>query len=229
MVFLDETSLAKTVENVNESLFFAIPIPKPDQEKVTQWIAGLLGVKGSYRGLFAPTPKDFATPATLLMGETLNSGASTAHILGEESMQILKKIPSTNPEVKKALERAQDITESFVREHEALQGHRAGMFCCGKCSVAYWRSLSSGCLPNSEERLAMGLKTLKTLRDGTGKWRRFPFYYTLLALSDIDHPGVQEEFRYSIRPIERMLKKTTASNKYYLRRKRLAEKILSKL
>lgn len=228
-MLLDITSLAKTIENVNESLFFGTPIPQPEQETVTQWIAGRLGLKGSYRGLFAPTPKDFATPATLLMGETLKTGASTAHILGEESMQILKKLPSKDKVVKKALESARDITESFVGEHEVLQGHRAGMFCCGKCSVAYWRSLSSGCLPYAEERLDRGLKTLKALRDGSGKWRRFPFYYTLLALSEIDHPGVLDEFKYSIKPIERMLKKTTASDTYYQRRKRLAEKILSKL
>ena len=118
---------------------------------------------------------------------------------------------------------------SFIREIEEDLGHKAGMFCCGKCSVAYWRNLSSGCLAHSEERLTQGLKTLKSLRDGTGKWRRFPFYYTLLALSEIDLPGVKDEYKYSAKPIERMLKKTATSEKYYMRRKRLAEKILSSL
>ena len=103
MTLLDESSLAKTIDNVNESLFFEKPIAREEKEKVTQWIASRLGLKGSYRGLFAPTIQDFKSPATLFMGETLKTGASTSHILGEESMQILKKLPSKDIVVKKAL------------------------------------------------------------------------------------------------------------------------------
>jgi len=223
MEHLVEESLAKTLDRVNESMFFDIPIPNQEQEKVTQWIIARLGQKGSYGGLFAPTEIDFADKVQLFMGEFLTTGASKAHILGEESMRVLKKMHIKSKEVQNALESAKNCMETILRRE------KSGMFCCGTCSVAYWRSLNSGCLDYSEERLSNGLKILKSLRDGKGRWRRFPFYYTLLALSEIDLPEVKEEFQYASQSMERTLNKTSKVDPFGSRRKRLVEGILSKL
>lgn len=40
------------------------------------------------------------------------------------------------------------------------------------------------------------LDTLAAHRDGKGAWRRFPFYYTTLALTELKHPKAREELDY---------------------------------
>jgi|TARA_B100002003_G_scaffold250999_1_gene292539 hypothetical protein len=44
------------------------------------------------------------------------------------------------------------------------------------------------------------LSALPEHRDDKGSWRRFPFYYTLLALTELDHPRASEELKY-VRPV----------------------------
>jgi len=52
------------------------------------------------------------------------------------------------------------------------------------------------------------MKALRDHRDGNGKWRRFTFFYTLLALSEIDMPEAVEELRYSAKISEKYLART---------------------
>lgn len=229
MNYLDESSLANTLDRVNESLFLSKPIPTKEKEKVTSWIINRLGLKGSYAGLFAPTKQDYENKTFTFTGEEFNSQASLAHILGEESMRVLKKLDVKTKNVKDALETAKNIMEERIRPGEESMGKKMGMFCCGKCTVSYWRSLTSGCLDYPEERLSNGLKILKKLRDGKGKWRRFPFYYTLLGLSEIDLQDVNDELRYVESTMEKSLKHLGRNEKFDPRRKVLLERLLSKI
>jgi len=103
-----------------------------------------------------------------------------------------------------------------------------GTYCCGKCSCALWRHLSVGGLDKAERRLAAGVKTLKSRRDGNGRWKVFPFYYTLLALSEIDLPSAVSEMRYAAPSCERILKQSPKDGKYTQRRQLLAERVLAK-
>jgi hypothetical protein len=43
-----------------------------------------------------------------------------------------------------------------------------------------------------------GVRALRACRDGNGRWRSFPHYYTLLALSGFDYPQVRDELRYAL-------------------------------
>jgi hypothetical protein len=71
------------------------------------------------------------------------------------------------------------------------------------------------------------MRILREHRDGSKRWRRFPFYYTLLALSEINEGSAIEEMRYAAPGLERMLKRRALGNRYELRRRVLAERILA--
>ncbi len=107
---------------------------------------------------------------------------------------------------------------------------RFGMYCCGTCSAALWRHIGVHQLakPNSERLLAAGLKKLKSYRDGKGRWRVFPFYYTLLALSEIDSSASIREMQYAAPSLERLLKRSASGDKNQGRRRLLAERILAR-
>ncbi|MGO9203940.1 MAG: hypothetical protein ACLQM8_25750 [Limisphaerales bacterium] len=51
------------------------------------------------------------------------------------------------------------------------------------------------------------LADLKTLRAGAGKWRRFPFFYTCLALTEIGPGLASAEMRYAAAYWQRNLKR----------------------
>jgi hypothetical protein len=91
-----------------------------------------------------------------------------------------------------------------------------------------WRHLAVGGLDNQEARLAEGLKALKSYRKQEGEWRRFPFYYTLLALSEIDSPLAVEEMRYAAGRCERYLKRSSGNDIYTKRRRTLSERVLER-
>jgi hypothetical protein len=70
------------------------------------------------------------------------------------------------------------------------------------------------------------LSALPQYRDGQGAWRRFPFFYTLLALSELDHPKVRDELRYARGACEQKLTRLKPSNDTALRRIAVMERVL---
>jgi hypothetical protein len=94
--------------------------------------------------------------------------------------------------------------------------------------VSVWRHLSVGGLSRSRERLAGGLQYLREHRNGKGRWRRFPFYYTLLALTEIPGRRANSEIKYAAAGLERLLKRRTSGGRFDLRRRTIAERILTR-
>ncbi len=90
-----------------------------------------------------------------------------------------------------------------------------------------WRHLAVGGLDHAKARLQNGMTVLKKYRDGTGRWRRFPFYYTLLALTEIDTPSARQEMQYAARVCERVLKRLHGNGRYGRRRKIVLERVLA--
>jgi hypothetical protein len=83
-------------------------------------------------------------------------------------------------------------------------------------------------LSRREARLRGGLTHLREHRDGSGRWRRFPFYYTLLALTEIPGRAAGREIRYAAPGLERMLKRRARGGRFETRRRAVAERILAR-
>ena len=76
--------------------------------------------------------------------------------------------------------------------------------------------------------LAGGIRQLKKHRDNKGRWRRFPFHYTLLALNEMDFPAAIREMKYAAPSVERIAKRNPGKDIYAKRRQIVAERILAK-
>ena len=226
MKIIYAASLAQTLDALNEAFFFGHSLSKTQRNEVAKWLASRHGLPYSYANMFAPTEADYRHGVRLFTGETVRSGAATAHILGEEVCRALILLGVKDKIVGNALEEAtRGMLERLNRPE--CNTYRTGIYCCGTCSASFWRHLSVGGLTKHEQILDAGMKTLKRYRLGDGKWRRFPFYYTLLALSEIDNPGALAEMRYAAPVLEKMVNRA-ARNKFGQRRKALAERILAK-
>jgi hypothetical protein len=223
MKIVHTDSLGDTLDALNEAFFYGRALSSKEKIEAAKWIASRQGLPRSYRGMFAPTDEDFREGATMFTGENVKTRGGSAHMLGQEACRALLLLDVDLPDVRAALDRASAGID------EALDSYprHAGTYCCGKCSVSFWRHLSAGGLKNREGELSGGLAWVKSLRDGTGKWRRLPFYYTLLALDGIELPGAIQEMRYAAPVLDRMVKRSPRGE-FGQRRLDLAERILGK-
>lgn len=118
MDLLDTTSLANTVDAVNEAIFFSHTIPKREARRVAKWLAARQNLPGSYEGMFAPTVKDYRDGIRLFTGERITSGAATGHILGEETCRALLLLDIDVEEAQAALQRATHSMDQRLGQFE---------------------------------------------------------------------------------------------------------------
>ncbi|NPV48563.1 MAG: hypothetical protein HPY69_16610 [Armatimonadetes bacterium] len=219
-------SLAATVDAVNEVLFFSWPLRVAEKTQAARWIASRQGLPGSYAGMPAPTELDFATGLRVFTGERMRSGGGLAHVLGEEACRALRALGPSSVATREALERAEaGMALRLQRDRYATTGR----YCCYTCSVALWRNLAGGGLGGGEELLAAGLRHLRDFRDGKGRWRGFPFWYTVLSLSEMSVAAAADELEYATRVLQRPLRGTREGDQYATRRRVLAQRVLGRL
>ncbi len=227
MRLVNTQSLAATVDAIGEAFFLGRQLPKTQRRGAADWIAARLGKPGSYAGMFSPTRRDFDRGIKLFTGESIATGAGIAHILGEEACRALILLDIGGAKVRDALATA---CAEMIRKMRLGRDRASGTYCCGKCTVSLWRHLAVGGLENNEALLAAGMKTLKSCRERAkpGRWGHYPFYYTLLALSEIDTPAATAEMRYAAPPCERLLRRSPREGRFDARRRIVAERILAK-
>jgi hypothetical protein len=220
-------SLSQTVDALNAAVFERRPLPAAERKQVARWIASRQGLPGAYAGTFAGFAAERIKGIVLFTGERISS-ASARHIVGEEACRALRLLDVRDRTVSAALDRACDGLMRCL-ERAALDPRRTnpGLFCCGKCSVGLWRNLLSGSLNRQEERLRRGAGHLRSMRDGNGQWRRFPFWYTVLALGEMEVPEARRELRYAAPVLERAAG-STARGIYARRRRELAVRALGR-
>jgi hypothetical protein len=227
MKLVHPNSLAATLDALNEVFFMDRSLTRRDSAALVRWIVSRQGLKGAYCSMFAPTTLDFKRGIRLFTGERVVSGAAIGHILGEESSRALILLNGSSPPAKEALQKASNGMMKALKRSETRWKVR-GFYCCGTCTASLWRNLAAGGLRQSKKRLMAGMKALKHYRDGNGKWRRFPFYYTMLTLTEIDLKSAGDEMRYAAPVCERYLRRYKAKNKLAKRRRFVMEKVLAK-
>lgn len=223
------TSLSQTVDAANAILFAGGTLTNAERAKVTGWIAARQGVPGAYAGMFAGFPSERSKGIVTFTGERIAS-ASARHILGEETCRLLRLLKPRDADAIGALERANRGMQERI-DAAALDPRRdnPGLFCCGKCSVGFWRNLQSGGLDRHEERLHRGVAHLRSVRDGEGGWQKFPFWYTVLALSEMHTAGARAELTYSAPTLTRTAARAPSASVYAARRHVLATRVLATL
>jgi len=222
-------SVSKTVDAVNAAQFDGRALGPPERRQVARWIAARQGLAGSYAGTFAGFPAERSKGIVLFTGERITS-ASARHILGEEASRVLRLLHVRDRSVASAIEAADEgLMRSLARAAAAPRHRNPGLFCCGKCTVGLWRNLLSGGLDRGDERLQRGASHLRSVRDGKQGWRKYPFWYTVLALSEMDMPEAKAELTYATPALERTASRNVPSATYARRRHELAIRTLNGL
>ncbi len=219
-------SLSETVDAVHEAIASGAKINASERKQVASWIASRQGLPGAYANTFAGFAKEQKHGIRLFTGERVNS-ASARHILGEEACRVVHQLKVRDRVVSQALDRATEgLLQCLARAATDPRRTNPGLYCCGKCTVGLWRHLAVGGLDRQEERLKKGIESLRPRRDGKGGWRTFPFWYTVLLLSEAGIPSAKAELRYAAPELERVTSRS-AKTVHALRRQAIAARALS--
>jgi len=168
-------------------------------QEALQWVLTRQGLQRAYFNLFLPTDQDLSEGARLLTGERMLSDAGTRHVLGEEALRtvIVWGLGSSSA-VAQALKGFNDLLEA---------GGKNGSWCCYTCTIAFLRTLTA-VKPNKWDMIhEKGLSRIRKARRHDGRWHGFPFYYTLLTLSEMDTPSARAELRHASQVGERLLRR----------------------
>ena len=221
-------SLAALVDRIEQKRYFGQKIPARELLAAERKIASRQGLPGSYAGMFAPTRLDFRRGMRVFTGEAVRSGAATAHILGEECCRLLLELNFKDRLVSVALARAEAGMLERLNSSERVHARHIGFYCCGICTVSLWRHLAAGGLDHPVPRFRDGLRVLTSCRSGSGRWNRFPFFYTLLALTELDVPEARKELRWAAPAAERSLRAPRGAGRFPKRRRAVLEQALAR-
>ncbi len=221
-------SLAALVDRIEQKRYFGRRIPTRELRAAARDIASRQGLPGSYAGMFAPTRLDFRRGIRVFTGEPVRSGAATAHILGEECCRLLLKLKVNDRLVSAALARAEAGMTERLTSPERIHSRHVGFYCCGICTVSFWRHLAAGGLNHPVPRFRDGLHVLAGSRSTGNRWKRFPFFYTLLALTELDVPEARKELRWAAPAAARSLKALRGDKRFAKRRRAVLEQALAR-
>lgn len=228
-MLINTASLSQTVDAIHAAHFDGRAISVAERRQAARWIAARQGLPGAYGGTFAGFPSERSKGIVLFTGERVVS-ASARHILGEEASRALRQLRVREPNVTRALEAAESgLMRCLERAAQDPRKRNPGLYCCGKCSVGLWRNLLAGGLDRQEERLRRGASHLRSMRNAEHQWRTFPFWYTVLALSEMDSAEARTELKYAAPALVRAASRAVPSGLHARRRRELAIRTLNRL
>jgi hypothetical protein len=228
-MLINKASLSQTVDAIQAADFDGRPLTAAERGDTARWIAGRQGLPGCYAGTFAGFPAERSKGIVLFTGERITS-ASARHILGEEASRALRRLGVRGRGVARALAAADEgMLTRLAHAAEDPRKRNPGLYCCGKCTVGLWRNVLAGGLDRREERLERGARHLRAVRDAEHGWRKFPFWYTVLALSEMTGGDARAELEYAAPMLEREASRARSASIYARRRQELAARTLGGL
>lgn len=218
-MLIDETSLSETIDAVSVRLAAGEPLPAVEQEDVVAWLLGRQAQAGRDRGMFAPFPGEYEPGVRLFTGERLRTRVATRNVLTLESARILSALAGERAEVRSVLART-----SVAMRHACFALSHCVIGECAHSSIAYMRDAASDRSGDHRKWIEDHLHVIREHRDGKGRWKRFPFYYTLLALLEVGTPSANAELEYA-RPACRRVVGRASSGDYVTRRRRILGRV----
>ncbi len=233
---IDEKSLATVVDDVNHAHFFGHSPTKKDARAATAWIRSRFwqDIPAKIRAAKNPDPRWAAIPKTFVLTDQDQKSklrAFTGEPVQNASMRMIY-----SREAARALLVLSEVTGQRVPEAEEhcasvfskqdLADREPKLYCCGPCTASVWRLMNTGVLGGCEDKLDSMLGLLPLHRDDKGTWHRFPFFFTLLALIEMDRPAALAELKYAQPECEKKRKRLKPKDTYAERKLEVLDRVL---
>ena len=221
-MLVEEASLAGTIDTVNVCMAEGEPLLPAEREEVVEWLLVRQVVSGRNSGMFTPFPGEYKAGVHLFTGERLRTRIAARNVLTLEAARILSALAGTRADVRNALSRT-----SMAMGHACFAVSHCVIGECAHSSIAFMRSAASDRSGDHRKWIEDHLHVIREHRGGKGRWRRFPFYYTLLALLEVGTPSANAELMYARPACDRVIGRSSCSS-FSPRRKRILERVLER-
>jgi hypothetical protein len=222
MIIVHPTSLSTTLDTTAGMFFTQKLISSIQCEEITSLLTGRQIQFGQNSGFFLPFASEVEAQPRLFSGEPLHTDFAHRHIMLIEATRFLVLLGVDAPAVRHSISCADQRMAASCYSKFCSTGE------CKTLTIAYMRYLKLCTTPDSGTDLNRFLSRLADFRDGNGKWNGFPYYYTLLMLSEIDAPLAAQELEYAVPTCEKLLGKLRLSDPHSKRRRAILNTVLSR-
>ena len=190
-----------------------------DLEQVVEFIVGQQIRYGQDAGTFVEARNVSRSKVRVYTGERLQTYLAAKNILTISSVRALV-LSGSSSEV---------VYSSILVAEKWLDNQCFSVFCAtGECrhsSVAFIRYLNAS---GKTERLNRMIAQLTKFRDTKGGWKGFPYFFTLLTLSEIESSIADDELKYALAFAEQRFKKSRIEEPYNTRRDEIFARVQSR-
>ncbi len=218
---LSSPNLRLTLDSLDDALFHHLPLTDAERAAFTLSIISKQIPSGPCTGLFNHGTAGREVTPRLFTGERLYTLLAAHHTLLIDSARLLTLLGVKTGAVARAIELANQKMEARCY---------AGFCAVGECrhlTIAFMRCLIASAPPGGGHRLNSFFNRLVAHRDGQGKWGSFPFYYTLLMLSESELPQAAEERLYAAPACAALLQRAWKDDPTSRRRKTILERTIN--
>jgi hypothetical protein len=221
-MIIHPTSLLATLDAAAEAIFYQNNLSNSLRHEITNQIISRQCQTGVNTGFFLLYASESEAKVKLFSGESLNTNLAQNHIPMIEAVLILKLLDFGSHAVTHAIELANHRMEKMCYSTFCAKGE------CKALTIAYLRVLSLDRSGNSASRMITHISNLTNHRDGKGTWGGFPFFYTLLMITEIDDPLAIQELKYAAPYCEKQLSQNWGTDPISIRRRDIMAKSLAR-
>lgn len=214
---------AEIIDDYNGLHFRNKLLSNNSSDDLIQFICSRQILESFKKGSFSFSTRDYQLGKWMFTGERIITNLAIRNILSIDATRILLF----------NREHSESVNEIIKKSHAWMERSCFSKFCttgeCKHSSTAFARYLVSLDQEDNEIRLNNFVKTLSNFRNNKGKWDGFPFYYSLLALLDIQTTNAIKELQFAAPACEKDLKQLSNINpKYSERRLEIIKRVLAK-
>jgi hypothetical protein len=221
MIIINPTSLSATLDATADSLFHQKLLPPNTRDEIATMIISRQCHFGVNSGFFIPFAAESEAKVRLYTGELLNTALARTHILLIEAVRILKLLAFESHALTQSIQLADQRMDTMCYSNFCAKGE------CKALTIAYLRYLFLDGTGNSSSQINTHLTKLNGQRDGKGKWGSFPFFYTVLALSESVEPLARQELQYALPTCEKQQAQNWLTDPISIRRQEIISKALA--
>jgi hypothetical protein len=150
---------------------------------------------------FYPTDAERIKGIQLVTGEKAKTQLLANNALELEALRILSILTPRDSRLLQLHEKADQRLQKLCFYDICITGE------CAAASIIFLRYLTTLTQNDHSEKIHCGLSSLKQMRDGSGRWRKFPFFYTLLWLTELTWPEAIHELAYALPAYQPLIKR----------------------
>jgi hypothetical protein len=222
MCLIHPISLTATIDACSEEFFYHKTIPAPLRKDLAAMLTSRQILSGSNSGFFIPFAAEPKDQIRMFTGETLHTELASRHLPLIEATRLLTLLALESEASHNSIQLADQRMSSMCYSRFCSTGE------CRALTIAYMRYMIVQEISEANERLSQFLEHLKAQRDGKGRWRGFPYHYTLLMLSEISEPLAISELEYTRPILEKLAGQTKLEEPCADRRQAIIRTILSR-